>query len=385
MHQMTSRERLLAAYRHQPVDRVPCSPRITYWLIDHYGDASLGTHLRAAEEFGFDLHHNAGVYWSPFELGARDSYDLPGVEYSLSWGKDGAFDVAMRTFRTPAGTLTDRLNIPPRGDRSFGMAPNPFRTEHLVKTRDDLGPLRYLLPDPARTNLDPYFQQAEQVGENGLVQLNVHSALNHRAGEMMGTEDLMMLYYDDAPFFAELMDIGHQQQLAEIRAALDAGVRHFFLNWYYNSMSAGWSPSFWTEYFQPQLRETCEVIHAADGTANLYDDGKCMAIINLVADAGIDVLETLTPPPVGDVDLAEAKRRIGDRVCLKGHTDLIYVLKLGTPVLVEQTVRNAIEAAGPTGFILGTSDGIRDGTPIENVRAYFNAARTYGCQKEGQL
>ena len=85
-----------------------------------------------------------------------------------------------------------------------------------------------------------------------------------------------------------------------------------------------------------------------------------------------------TPPPVGDVDLAEVKRRIGDRVCLQGYTDLIYVLKLGTPALIDRTVREAIEIAGPAGFILGTSDSIRDGTPLENVQAYFAAARRYG-------
>ena len=379
MTTMTSRERILAAYRHEGVDRVPCSPRISYWLMEHYGDASLATILRAGKEFGFDPHHNGSVFWSPFELGARDSYDLPDVEYSVTSSEEGDFDVAARTFRTPAGALTDRLCIPPRGDRRFGMSPNPFRTEHLVKTRDDLGALRYLLPDPTRVSLAPYFRQVEQVGDDGLVQLNIHSAVNHRAGEMMATEDLMMLYYDDQSFFAELMDIGHQQQLAEIRTALDAGVRHFFLNWYYNSMSAGWSPRFWTGCFQPQLREACELIHAAGGTANYYDDGKCMAIVDLVADAGIDVLETLTPPPVGDVDLAEVKRRIGDRVCLKGYVDLIYVLKLGTPELVDQTVREALETAGPTGFVLGTSDSIRDGTPLGNVRAYFDAARKYGC------
>jgi len=240
--------------------------------------------------------------------------------------------------------------------------------------------LRYLLPDPKRASFAGYFGQVEEAGEDGLVQLNIHSALNHRAGEMMSTEDLMMLYYDDESFFAELMEIGHQQQLAEIRTALDAGVRHFFLNWYYNSMSTGWSPPFWTGYFQPQLREACELIHAGDGTVDYYDDGKCMAIIDWVADAGIDVLETLTPPPVGDVDLAEVKRRIGDRVCLKGYIDLIYVLRFGTPALVDRTVREALAVAGPTGFILGTSDGIRDGTPVENVRAYFHAAATYGRQ-----
>ena len=378
MAEMTSRARLLAASRRQAVDRVPCSPRLAYWLMEHYGDASLKTHLRAAAEFGFDLHTNVGVFWSPFELAARATCDLPGVEYSVAWSKDGDFDVATRTFRTPAGTLTDRLCIPPAGDRRFGMAPNPFRTEHLVKSRSDLAAVRYLLPDPKRTSLAPYFAQVEECGERALVQLNVHSALNHRAGEMMSTTDLMVLFYDDREFFAELLAIGQAQQMAEIQTALDAGVRHFFLNWYYNSMSTGWSPGFWTDFFAPQLRDACALIHAAGGLVNYYDDGKCMPILDLLAEAGIDVLQTLTPPPVGDVDLAEAKRRIGDRVCLMGHIDLIYVLKLGTPELVERAVREALATAGPRGFILGTSDSIRDGTPLANVQAYFAAARNYG-------
>jgi len=91
------------------------------------------------------------------------------------------------------------------------------------------------------------------------------------------------------------------------------------------------------------------------------------------------VLETLTPPPVGDVDLAEVKRRIGDRVCLKGYGDLLYVIKMGTPAAVENMVREAMEiAAVGSGFIFGTSDSIREGTPRENVRAYFESARKYG-------
>jgi hypothetical protein len=346
--------------------------------MEHYGDASLETNLRAGREFAYDPHIVVGVFWSPLELAVRSSYDLPGVEYSVAWSKEGDFDVAVRTFRTPAGTLTDRLCVPPAGDRRFGMSPNPFRTEYLVKTRDDLAAIRYLFPDPSKVSLEPFFQQVERCGEAAWVQLNIHSALNHRAGEMMSTEDLMVLFYDDREFFAELMALGHEQQMAEIRVALAAGVKDIFLNWYYNSMSTGWSPVFWQDFFAPQLREACDAIRAAGGLAIYYDDGKCMAILDLLAEAGIDVLQTLTPPPVGDVDLAEVKRRIGDRVCLMGYTDLIYVLKLGTPELIDRTVRQAVEVAGPTGFILGTSDSIRDGTPLANVRAYFAAARRYG-------
>ncbi len=49
---------------------------------------------------------------------------------------------------------------------------------------------------------------------------------------------------------------------------------------------------------------------------------------------------------MGDVDLAEAKRRIGNEVCLMGYGDMLYVIKMGTP--------------------------------RENVRTYFEAAQKYG-------
>ena len=41
--------------------------------------------------------------------------------------------------------------------------------------------------------------------------------------------------------------------------------------------------------------------------------------------------------------------------------------------------RETIGTAGPgSGFILSTSDSIRDGTPLENVQAYFAACRESG-------
>ena len=65
-----------------------------------------------------------------------------------------------------------------------------------------------------------------------------------------------------------------------------------------------------------------------------------------------------------------------------GYMDLIYVIQRGTPELIEKEVKKAIEIGAPGGgFILGSSDSIREGTPEENVRAYFDAARKYGSMK----
>ena len=379
MTSMTSRERLLAAYARRPVDRVPCSPRMNAWVLDHYKQGTPATFLRAQQEFGFDVHYIYDAFRNPVMLDADVSTSEPsGVEGSMQERMDGEFRVVRRGFQTPEGTLTDETRFPPAGDLLYGVFPNPVRTEYLVKDRSDLRRLRCLISDPGRTVPQDFFAIERQIGENGLVILQLYSSLCHRAGDAYPLIGLMMLYYDDRAFFDELLDIFRQVMMEELGAALRAGVRHFFAMWYYNSLSAGWSPAIWQEVFAPELRALADGIHAADGTLNFYDDGKVMPILDVLADCGIDVLQTICPPPVADVDLAEAKRRIGGRVCLMGHTDLINVIQRGTPELIERVVREAIETAGPTGFILGTSDSIRDGTPIENVRAYFDAARKYG-------
>ncbi len=48
--------------------------------------------------------------------------------------------------------------------------------------------------------------------------------------------------------------------------------------------------------------------------------------LELMADTGIDGIDTLDPPPLGSVDLDDAKRRVGDRVFFKGNIDPVNTL-----------------------------------------------------------
>jgi len=374
---MTSRERLLAAYARRPVDRMPCSPRLWAWLLERYGAAGPDEYLRCAAEFDFDPHYTEHIFPLPYNLSCAQC-ELPGVEQLREERTENGYTVLRRVFRTTEGELTDETRFPP-ADASYGIDPNPIRTEYLVKSPEDLKRLPYLIPDKGQADFAAFHAVERKFGERGLVMVNIFSPLCHRAGDVYPMEELMMAALDDRPFFDALLDLFHREMMTEVRACLRAGILHIFCNWYYNSLSAGWSPRIWEEAFAPHLVELASSVHAAGGTVNFYDDGKCMPLLELFADCGIDVLQTLCPPPVGDVNLAEAKRRIGGRVCLMGHVDLLYVIQRGTPELIEETVRKAIETAGPTGFILGTSDSIRNGTPLENVQAYFAAAKKYGA------
>lgn len=345
--------------------------------------------LRASKEFDFDpiipletfpnknLESFLPWYINPEAVG-RGYMTCPNVEVSIDVTHEGSAARVSREIRTPAGHLHDVIKYLPRG-REFGIAPFPHFVEPLIKTHDDIDKIRYILPNPKDISCDDYHTVTEIAGENGLVEMVVNSALDFKAGDALGMERILLEYLSNPGFFKEIIALFHQHVMAETRALLEGGVKMIFGTWFYASLSAGWSPETYEDVFFPLLREHVDLVHEYEAIYHFYDDGKCSAVLPFIAEAKVDIIETLTPPPVGDVVLRDVKTDIGHKSCLKGNIDVVHVLSEGSPDTVRESVRQAIEdAADGGGFILSTSDGIRDGTPMENVKAYFRAAEEFG-------
>jgi len=380
MKAMTSRERLLAATKGKETDIVPVSPRVGAYLLNVYGDSSFESHLKLQKDYDFDLTYPVGSgLINPIDSVFVDTSYSKDIKLETQVSQDNELKVIKRIFHTPAGKLQDIIKVAPSG-REYGVSPNPIKLEWLIKDRSDLDKLGYLLPNPKKYCNIKYLKELDKsIGEKGMLQAFIRSPIDHLAGEARGMENLMIDYYEDKELFSDIIKLFMGHIMSETKVCLENGITDIFGSWYYTSLSAGWSPKILKEEFIPLMKEHVNLVHNYDGTYDLYDDGKCMAMIEDFVKTGADVLETLTPPPVGDVDLAEAKRIAGSKMTLKGYIDLIYILKLGTVEQVQNTIIDAIRIAGPGGrFILGTSDSIREGTPEENVRAYFETARKYG-------
>ncbi|OIP00703.1 MAG: hypothetical protein COZ06_24690 [Armatimonadetes bacterium CG_4_10_14_3_um_filter_66_18] len=363
---MNGRERLLTAVRHEEPDRVPICPRINWAWLDpdksHRLEELYGLSLDPMEILSTRTPNYARTY--------PEQYALPDVRVEQTRYEEGNYQVVERTFHTPAGALSDRTKIPP-GGREYGMSPNPFKTEFLVKSRDDLPALRYLLPEIGG-NYDHAVARQRELGDRGVVRVNVYSKLCRQAGDVRNLQDLMVDYYTregwehtevpvrlrlrlgesplssvcctpagevprtstsvcsqpsrvyvDRPFFDELLALFQARTMAETKAVMEAGVEWVFANCYYNSLSAGWSPAIFREVFVPSVTAQVELVHRDGGYVDYYDDGKLAHSMEMLADCGVDVLETCTPPPVCDFDLREAKAMVGDRLALKGYVDLL--------------------------------------------------------------
>ena len=81
-----------------------------------------------------------------------------------------------------------------------------------------------------------------------------------------------------------------------------------------------------------------------------------------------------------EVDLAEARRLLGDNLGVAGNIDHVNLLPLGTPAEVEAAVHAALRASdGAPRYILAPGCEITADTPTENVKAFVQAAATYAA------
>ncbi len=379
---MTSRERILCVLQGGIPDLIPISPRIHAWLMEQKM-----TDLELKNVFDYDPIICVGCGLpNTWEAIYRFMYkNHPDSDYIKNVRMTEVFDTKpndakkylTRTYDTPAGQLREVLAIPP-GGREYGIAPNPHYIEYMVKDRNDLNKMNYLLLDKK------YFPKGnlkvidESIGQEGMYMFRPHSGVDHMLADSIGVLNMLMLYFDDNAFLKDAIKFYQDFYRTYAEYTLEQGITMFFEAWYNSSLSTGWSPDMYRELFLPHIKENVKLAHKYGAYFHFYDDGKVMPLLEDFKDAGIDMITTLTPPPTGDVIPEIAKEKIGDKVVLSGYVDLVR-MRFGTKDEVIEMTKDAIEKLGKNGrFILGTSDSIRDGTPFENVKAYFETARKYG-------
>ena len=133
-------------------------------------------------------------------------------------------------------------------------------------------------------------------------------------------------------------------------------------------------------------RRLTDVIHESGGIVWVHSHGYMNDVLEGFVEAGVDCLQPLEPPPHGDLVLADAKRRVGGRLCLEGNLECHDFDNLDAEAMRER-VRKAIADAAPAGgFIVACASGPTSPlTPrsAANVVAAVEAARDYGRYRDG--
>jgi len=120
------------------------------------------------------------------------------------------------------------------------------------------------------------------------------------------------------------------------------------------------SPDLYRDFVLPCESEIIAAIRRQGKHVYIHTCGSIDDRLELMCESGASGLECLDPPPVGNVDLEDAFRRIGDRMFIKGNIDSVNTLLVGDDEKVRNDVRKIIETGKNKGrgFILSTACSI---------------------------
>ena len=140
------------------------------------------------------------------------------------------------------------------------------------------------------------------------------------------------------------------------------------------------SPEFYEEFVLPYEREIITAIRKTGKHVYIHTCGSISDRLELMYQSGASGLECLDPPPIGNVDLEDAFRRIGDRMFIKGNIDSVNTLLAEDVAKARNDVRKIIET-GKTkgkGFILSTACSIAPLVSKERIWMLSDLISEYG-------
>lgn len=116
------------------------------------------------------------------------------------------------------------------------------------------------------------------------------------------------------------------------------------------------SPKMYAEFVVPFERRVAEAVKAEGVPVYTHTCGKIGDRLELMESSGAMGIDTMDPPPLGNVELADAKRLVGERMFLKGNLNSVALLKYTREdeVIAEASERIRIGAPGG-GYILSSA------------------------------
>jgi uroporphyrinogen decarboxylase len=139
------------------------------------------------------------------------------------------------------------------------------------------------------------------------------------------------------------------------------------------------SPEQFSEFVTPYLSQLIRGYRQLGFYVIKHTDGNIMPILDQLVEANPHALHSLDPQ--AGVDIAEVKRRYGDRLCLIGNVNC-GLLDSGSEQAVVESTRYALQHGMPGGgYIFSTSNCVYTGMPLVKYELMLDIWRKEGNYK----
>ena len=343
MARMTGRERLRSIFE----GRVPDRPAVKIW-----GAAPGQEVVHPA----FLPIRDLAVAITDLALGSDALFNLycgvhaaQLIEHRKVSTASPEWEDVVTTYHTPEGDLREIFVQSTSGHPGYTR-------EHLLKEPADLRKLLAMPYTPYAFDGERYRVAEKKAGDAGLAYFRIPHPM---AGvqSLIGSENFAIWSVDADALLQEAIGIFAQRARQHAEAAIQAGIRSVF----------GWAgpelcipplmpPDAFERYVFNIDKPMIDRLHEAGGLVWVHCHGKMSSLMTRFQAMGVDVLNPVEPPPMGDVTIAEAFVAVGDKMGLEGGIES-HDLMTATPDTVRDLVRTTLKMGCGKRFVLCPCSG----------------------------
>ena len=358
---MTSKERMLAVIKGEPVDRLP--------VEFAFADASVVEHFAAhykmtTSEFWDFLENDMRVAYTLDEVGCY-MQDKELIEKAVEYGfavRDTNRDYA----------YTDGFGIT-WDSSSVGQRPISHGGD-WEKLKD------FQMPDPRKEGMFYDFDNkvpGYREKDYAYYAVQYYGPLE-KFENIRGFENAMMDFYLEEEYAEELLDkiTDYRVELAKEICARGVVFGHGGDD-YGTQTGPLLGLDVWREFIKPRLAKIYKV-YKDNGVPVLHHScGDCSEFVDDLIEIGVDALHPIQAPCM---DIHELYKRYGDRIVYYGGFNMQSLMEYGSPEDIRRSVKEAIQLLGQHGRMVCCACNIMKDVPYENFNALVEAIKEYRHQ-----
>jgi hypothetical protein len=334
---MNIRERILTALNWGEPDRIPLT--IYDWMLPR------GSRERILRDAGVGL-----ILRPPAHFVEHRDVSIVTKEYWESGKK-----YIRKTIKTPMGEVYQILEPESSYDTSLWIK------EHFIKTPEDYRVMEIFINDAVyHDNFDYLREATRRIGADGLVYVRIAKVpIQEILYQMMGLERFSIDYHERRDLFDSLHNtmLKRYDELFALAAAAPVEIILFGDN--ITSDVVG--KDRFRNYCMPVYRQMKAALSGTGKKLAVHMDGRLASLKEEIGKAEVDIVEAITPPPMGDVSIKEARKIWPDKALWINFTSSMHIESAET--IADHTRQLLAEAGTKKGF--GIS--ITEDAPVEDL------------------
>ena len=363
---MTHKQRILAAARKQPVDKLPFGARIDLWYNYHSGHNTLPEKYHGWSIVDILRDQGAGIQLRNVRLWETEYHKVEVVTHS-----DPPYTTT--EYRTPVGTVTEKTAYTPEeGSLS------PYKVELPFKSEKDYPVIEYLLANTTVVpDLADYYKTEQMLGDDGVIVTGLgYSPMQQIMRHWMGYERFFYELHDHPTKVERLYELAVELERKRLNIVVDSPVE-------VPAVCGNWSDDIHTpvfkKYFVPWLHEAVELLHSKGKLSQVHADGEMRRLIPMFLATRVDVAEAWSPAPMTSVTTGELKKAWGDKVTIWGGMPSMLFGPQYSDQEFDDYVLNLFKEISPgRSFIVGMGDNLPFDAKIERVGRLVDLIEKYG-------